>query len=66
MRLLTIKRIHKLILQGKLKRIKRVGGLTEKEIRTIYTEAAKNSVVPLSEDEMNECLTEEEKSLGGF
>ena len=66
MRLLTIERIHKLILQGKLKRIKRVGGLTEKEIRTIYTEAAKNSVVPLSEDEMNECLTEEEKSLGGF
>lgn len=66
MRLLTVKRIHKLILQGKLKWIRDVGGLDEKEVRTIYTEATKNGNYPLSEEELNECLMEDEKPLGGY
>ena len=64
MKLLTVKRIHKLILQKKLRWIRRVGGLNEKEIRTIYTESAKNGGTPLSDDELNECLKETEPPVG--
>ncbi len=66
LRFLTVKQIHKKILQGKLKWIKNVDGLSPLEIRIIYTAQAQSHENGFSEHELNECLNEEEKPLGGM
>lgn len=61
-----IRRIHKFILQGKLKWIRSVDGLSLKDIITLYDEQPKNGIHPFSESDVEEYLNEVEKPIGGM
>jgi len=64
MPLLTVKKIHKYILQNKLKWIRNIKGLTEKEIRTLYTEQLRNGSIRFKNEEIEAMLSEPEPVLG--
>lgn len=64
MPLLTVKKIHKYILQKKLKWIRNIKGLTEKEIRTLYTEQLRNGSIRFKNEEIEAMLSEPEPVLG--
>ena len=64
MSLLTVKKIHKYILQKKLKWIRNIEGLTEKEIRILYTEQLRNGSIRFKNEEIEAMLSEPEPVLG--
>jgi len=64
MSLLTVKKIHKYILQKKLKWIRNIKGLTEKEIRILYTEQLRNGSIRFKNEEIESMLSEPEPVLG--